>query len=219
MFYRCFVYSQKLTGLAPNTLYYYQVGVPDNGTSEVMSFSSKEGNLVFAVSFQPIKLLSKTHVHWCSFLPSEPPGLGNMSRDLSDLQVHALLTDTLVSGKQLYLRPSSQNPVFLDSDTSSVFSHSRKRPATVMGTIFATRGCPLTRASTWYMLYINNPQTFMSITWMSYYANFVWTNRKFKVQGVFIMMLVGEYTVRSTDQEMRSLFSSELIEDRTCEKR
>lgn len=32
-------------------------------------------------------------------------------------------------------------------------------------------------------------------------------------------MLVGEYTVRSTDQEMRSLFSSELIEDRTCEKR
>ena len=63
-----------------------------------------------------------------------------MSRDLSDLQVHALLTDTLVSGKQLYLRPSSQNPVFLDSDTSPVFSHSRKRPATVMGTIFATRG-------------------------------------------------------------------------------
>ena len=32
-------------------------------------------------------------------------------------------------------------------------------------------------------------------------------------------MLVGEYTVRSTDQEMRSLFSCELIEDRTCEKR
>ena len=63
MFYRCFVYSQKLTGLALNTIYYYQVGVPDNGTSEVMSFSTKEGNLVFAVSFQPIKLLSKRHVH------------------------------------------------------------------------------------------------------------------------------------------------------------
>ncbi|KAM7438504.1 hypothetical protein ABFA07_012029 [Porites harrisoni] len=43
------IHNVKLTGLAPNTLYYYQVGVPDNGTSEVMSFSSKEGNLVFAV--------------------------------------------------------------------------------------------------------------------------------------------------------------------------
>lgn len=40
----------KLTGLEPNTRYYYQVGVPDNGTSEVMSFFTKEGNPVFAVS-------------------------------------------------------------------------------------------------------------------------------------------------------------------------
>jgi len=39
-----------LTGLEPNTRYYYQVGVPDNGTSEVMSFQTKDGNLVFAVS-------------------------------------------------------------------------------------------------------------------------------------------------------------------------
>ena len=63
IFYRCFVYTQKLTGLAPNTRYYYQVGVPDNGTSEVMSFLTKEGNLVFAVSFQPTKILSERHVH------------------------------------------------------------------------------------------------------------------------------------------------------------
>ena len=44
------LFSSKLTGLELNTRYYYQVGVPDNGTSEVMSFSTKDGNLVFAVS-------------------------------------------------------------------------------------------------------------------------------------------------------------------------
>ena len=44
------VTSLKLTGLKPDTRYYYQVGVPDNGTSEVMSFFTKDGDLVFAVS-------------------------------------------------------------------------------------------------------------------------------------------------------------------------
>ena len=44
-----------------------------------------------------------------------------------------------------------------------------------------------------YFININtgNPQSFMSITWMSYDANFAQTNRKFKVQGVFVMMFVG----------------------------
>lgn len=39
-----------MTGLELDTRYYYQVGVPDNGTSDVMSFQTKDGNLVFAVS-------------------------------------------------------------------------------------------------------------------------------------------------------------------------
>ncbi|RMX42635.1 hypothetical protein pdam_00010287 [Pocillopora damicornis] len=43
------IHNVKLTGLEPNTRYYYQVGVPDNGTSEVMSFFTKEGNPVFAI--------------------------------------------------------------------------------------------------------------------------------------------------------------------------
>ena len=40
--------------------------------------------------------------------------------------VKALPTDTLISGQQ--------NPVFLDSHTNSVFSHSRTRPSAVMDT-------------------------------------------------------------------------------------
>ena len=59
----------------------------------------------------------------------------------------ALLTDTLVRG-QLYSRPPSQNPVFLNSHTNSAFLHSRKRPAPGTGTFFALREFPLTRAST-----------------------------------------------------------------------
>ena len=47
------------------------------------------------------------------------------------ITVEAPLTDTLVSG-QLYLRPPSQNPVLLNSDTKSVFSRSRKGPAPVI---------------------------------------------------------------------------------------
>lgn len=50
----------KLTGLEINTHYYYQVGVPDNGTSEVMSFSTKDGNLVFAVSTRILFFVSHT---------------------------------------------------------------------------------------------------------------------------------------------------------------
>ena len=61
--------------------------------------------------------------------------------------VEALLTDTLVSGK-LYLRPPSQKPDYFNSHTNSVFLHSRKRPTPVTDTFFASRGCPLTRAST-----------------------------------------------------------------------
>jgi len=34
-----------------DTRYFYQVGIPDNGSSEIMSFSTQAGNLVFAVSF------------------------------------------------------------------------------------------------------------------------------------------------------------------------
>ena len=39
--------------------------------------------------------------------------------------VEALLMDTLVNGK-LYLQPPSQNVVFLDSHTNSVFLYSSK---------------------------------------------------------------------------------------------
>ena len=38
---------------------------------------------------------------------------------------------------QLYLRPPSQNPVFLNSHTNSVFLHFRKRPALVTDTFFS----------------------------------------------------------------------------------
>lgn len=45
----------KLTGLEPNTRYYYQVGVADNGTSEILSFQTKDGNLIFAVSTKTVE--------------------------------------------------------------------------------------------------------------------------------------------------------------------
>jgi len=60
--------------------------------------------------------------------------------------VQAPLTDTLVSG-QLLLRPPSENPVFLNSHTNSVFLHFRKRQVEVMEILSASRECPLTRAS------------------------------------------------------------------------
>ena len=60
--------------------------------------------------------------------------------------VEALLMDTLVSG-ELYLQPPSQNIVFLDSHTNSVFLYSSKWPAPVMDTFFAFGRCPLKRAS------------------------------------------------------------------------
>ena len=60
--------------------------------------------------------------------------------------------DTLVS-VQLYLRPPSQNLVFLTSHTDSVFLHSRKRPSPVTGTFFPSRGYSLTRASALLVIY------------------------------------------------------------------
>ena len=54
--------------------------------------------------------------------------------------VEAVLTDAVVSG-QLYLRPLSQNPVFLNSQTNSVILHSRKRTAPVLDTFFTPGGC------------------------------------------------------------------------------
>ena len=51
--------------------------------------------------------------------------------------VEAHLTDTLVSEK-LYLWPPSQNAVFLHSHTNYVFLHSRKWPAAVTDTFFAS---------------------------------------------------------------------------------
>ena len=50
-----------MTGLEPNTRYYYQVGVPENGTSDVMSFQTKDGNLVFAVSKLAVSHSDVTH--------------------------------------------------------------------------------------------------------------------------------------------------------------
>ena len=62
--------------------------------------------------------------------------------------VEALLTDTLKGGR-LYLRPPSQNPVFLNFHTNSVFLRYRKRSAQVTDTHFASWGCTqVTTAST-----------------------------------------------------------------------
>lgn len=78
---------------------------------------------------------------------------GNLEPQAEDLRVSRFYSyvlplfllstvDTLVSGK-LYLQPSSQNVVFLDSHTNSVFLYSSKWPAPVMD----TGRCPLKRAS------------------------------------------------------------------------
>ena len=61
--------------------------------------------------------------------------------------VVAFWVDTLESG-QLYLQPPWQIPVWTLAHTNSVFTHSRKRPAPVAETFSASRGCPLTGAST-----------------------------------------------------------------------
>ena len=56
-------------------------------------------------------------------------------------------------------------PVFLNSQTNYVFLHSRKRPALVTDTVFASRRCPLTRASVvvqfhpWFKFYFPLFQT------------------------------------------------------------
>jgi len=51
-------------------------------------------------------------------------------------------------------RPS-QNSLFLPSYTNSVFLHSRKRPAPATDTFFTSWVCPLTRASTVFVLCIH----------------------------------------------------------------
>ena len=61
--------------------------------------------------------------------------------------MEALLTNVHYRKRTLYLRPPSQNPGSLNSDTNSVFSHSPRRSAPVSVTFFASRGCPLMRAS------------------------------------------------------------------------
>ena len=63
--------------------------------------------------------------------------------------VEALWSDTLdlVSG-QLYLRPPWQNSVWTLVYINPVLTHSRKRPAPVADSFSASRGCPLTGAST-----------------------------------------------------------------------
>ena len=75
-------------------------------------------------------------------------GLGNVPHT-----VEAFLTNTLVSGQLFYLRMPSQDPVFLNSDTNSIFLHSPKRPAPLKGTFYVSWACPLTRASTVYSLH------------------------------------------------------------------
>ena len=91
------------------------------------------------------------HLIW-DFLPKPLvieffPGIKQCKVFFLFTTVEALLTDTLVSGK-LFLRPPSQKPDCFNSHTNSVFLHSRKRPAPVTDTFFASRGCPLMRAST-----------------------------------------------------------------------
>ena len=80
-------------------------------------------------------------------LSSTPAPLPPTDRSGNKDLVEALQTDTPVSG-QLYLRTPSQKLVFLNSNTNSVFFHSRKRSAPVTNTFSSSRGCLLTRTST-----------------------------------------------------------------------
>ena len=88
-------------------------------------------------------------------LRDQPPKMANFFPSVlpkKNAQIRCrgvLLTDTRVS-RQRYLGPPSQYPVFLNSHTNSVLLHSRKRLAPRTDTIFASRGCPLTSASTVY---------------------------------------------------------------------
>ena len=68
--------------------------------------------------------------------------------------VEALFADTLVSG-QRSLQPPGQNSFLPGAHINFVFTHSGKRPAPVTDTISASRGCPLTGAST--VPYIHQP--------------------------------------------------------------
>lgn len=95
------------------------------------------------------------HLIW-DFLPKPLvieffPGIKQCKVFFLFTTVEALLMDTLVSGK-LFLRPPSQKPDYFNSHTNSVFLHSRKRPASVTDTFFASRECPPTRASTVFLI-------------------------------------------------------------------
>ena len=77
--------------------------------------------------------------------PSHRIGLvykDNFVSSLNWTTVEVLVKDTVVSG-QVYLRSPSEIPVSLNSQTNSVFLHSRKRPAPSYGHFFESRGCPL----------------------------------------------------------------------------
>ena len=68
--------------------------------------------------------------------------------------VEVLQTDTLVSG-QLYLRPYSQNPVSLNSQTQTLYFYIPVSSQLQLQTpFFESRGCPLMRAS----MYLNYGQ-------------------------------------------------------------
>ena len=84
-------------------------------------------------------------------------GLGNIP-----YTVEAFLTNTLVSGQLLCLRSPSQDPVFLNSHTNSVFFHSRKRPAPVTNTFFRVPRVPAYESfhRIFSTLIIHTPETF-----------------------------------------------------------
>ena len=68
--------------------------------------------------------------------------------------VEGLQTDTLVSG-QLYLRPYSQNPVSLNSQTQTLYFYIPVSSQLQLQTpFFESRGCPLMRA----FMYLNYGQ-------------------------------------------------------------
>ena len=78
--------------------------------------------------------------------------LTNSSRKCIDLSVWRICM-WIFGLKGLKLPP--QNPIFVHSHTHSVFLHSLKWPALVTNILFTSRKCPLTKASTGKMLYIN----------------------------------------------------------------
>ena len=128
------------------------------------------------------------HLIW-DFLPKPLvieffPGIKQCKVFFLFTTVEALLMDTLVSGK-LFLRPPSQKPDYFNSHTNSVFLHSRKRPAPVTDTFFASGGCPLTTASTVPALYASK-EFFISV-WKFFFT------RYFLARIVFPLNQSAEY--------------------------